>query len=86
MHQTKLESLLERTIDACTGWVIALLIWVFIITPIWSIEVSPMDNVWITTTFTAISIVRGYFWRRFFNAGIHKLIHKFVTRRTKCHG
>ena len=34
----------------------------------------------ITCIFTVISYYRSYFWRRFFNAGIHNFIHNSVKR------
>lgn len=82
MNQTKLESVLERTVDLMTGVGIAWCTMQYIVVPLWNLDLSPTDNLSVTLLFTAISFVRGYIWRRFFNAGIHKQIHKFITRRS----
>lgn len=37
-------------------------------------------NLAITSMFTAASLLRGYFMRRFFNARLHVAIHNFVRR------
>ena len=81
MNQTKLESLLERAVDLTSGMIIAWCTMQYIVVPLWGLSLSASDNVGVTLLFTAISFVRGYIWRRFFNAGIHKQIHKFLMRR-----
>jgi len=78
MNQTKIESLLETFLNIGSGFVLSLFLWVFIVAPIWNIQVAMSDNFMITCLFTVVSIIRSYFWRRFFNAGIHKAVHKFV--------
>ena len=79
MKQTKLESLLEANANVAIGFVISLLFWTFFIRPFYDIHVSFIQNFEITMWFTVLSISRSYFMRRFFNAGLHKAIHKFVT-------
>ena len=37
------------------------------IVPVWDLDGSMTDNLAITGTFTAVSVVRGYLWRRLFN-------------------
>lgn len=80
MNQTKLESLLESILNVGSGIITALIVWMVIIVPIFRFEVTFVDNILITLTFTFISIIRGYLWRRFFNAGIHKAVHNFVRK------
>jgi uncharacterized membrane protein len=67
MGQTKLQSLFEQFLNIGSGFVISLVVWIFVITPIWNINVSMADNLGITLVFTFMSIVRGYIWRRLFN-------------------
>lgn len=78
MKQTKLESLVESIFNTSIGFIISLLVWVFIVTPLWDIKVSHVDNIMITIIFTVTSIMRSYFVRRFFNAELHKLAIKFA--------
>lgn len=75
MKQTKLESLLERLVDVSTGFIISVFIYKYVIlTQDWLWENAFL----VTLIFTVVSIVRGYLWRRFFNAEMHKLIKRFV--------
>jgi hypothetical protein len=65
--QTKSMSLIEQCCNVGSGFVISLLVWQYIICPIWHIERGSGDGVQITLVFTAVSVVRGYLWRRIFN-------------------
>lgn len=67
MEQNKLESLIETKVNVLTGFVLAWLIWEFIILPIWNLNTSPMDNFGMVFFFTIISVIRSYIWRRIFN-------------------
>lgn len=64
--QTKKQSLVEIIISTAIGFVVSL-ISTFILFPIVGIESTSSKNVMVTVSFTVISIVRGYFVRRFFN-------------------
>lgn len=81
MQQTKLESLIEQIINVGSGFFIALLTWILIVKPVWNIDVNMFDNFLITILFTFISVIRGFFWRRFFNAGLHKWVHNLIKKR-----
>jgi hypothetical protein len=76
MHQTKIESLIESCINIASGFIISLLLWIYVVIPIWELEVTMLDNLSITALFTVSAIIRSYLWRRFFNAGLHKWIHR----------
>lgn len=78
MNQTRLESLLESVINTMSGFLISLAFWILVVIPVWDLKVTMFDNLVITCCFTILSIGRGYIWRRFFNAGIHKWVHDFV--------
>lgn len=77
MKQTKIESIVERTADIGTGYIISVMVYEYYIMP--SIKIMP--STYVVAIFTIISFVRGYFWRRFFNRGLHKAVHKFLKRK-----
>jgi len=79
VEQSRAESITESIINVGSGFMISLCLWIFVIVPIWKIDVTIAENFMITSMFTVVSIVRGYYWRRFFNAGIHRTVHKYMT-------
>ena len=79
MHQSKLESLAEVTLNVAIGWVVALLTQL-IVFPLFGINVTVGEQLSISVIFTIVSIVRSYVIRRWFNAGIHRLVVTFVKR------
>jgi len=66
LGQTKKQSLTEALINVAVGYVISF-ISLSIILPLMGIASSPGKNVQITLYFTAISIIRSYALRRYFN-------------------
>jgi hypothetical protein len=79
VNQTKLESLLEVCVNVAIGWVVAL-ITQLVVFPLYGINVTVADQLGISVVFTVISIVRSYIIRRWFNAGIHKLVVQFARK------
>ena len=77
MKQTKLESIIERTVDIATGFIISVLLYKHVILTSEWLWRSP---ILVTTLFTVISFCRGYMWRRFFNAGLHRVVHQIVGK------
>ena len=77
MNQTKLESAIEVFFNYASGFLIAYLTYAFIVLPDPWLKNSPF---WVTTLFTVVSVIRSFLWRRFFNAGLHKAIHKLITK------
>lgn len=71
MKQTKLESIIEGSLNLGSGFIIALLMWEYIVRPWFGVESNFVDSLSVTLLFTMVSLVRGYLWRRFFNAGLH---------------
>lgn len=65
--QTHLHSLIEQVLSVGSGFVVALFVWLFLIVPVYGIEVTMLDNLAITAIFTVVSVIRGYIWRRVFN-------------------
>ena len=66
MAQTKLESAIEVVVNVLIGYVVATASQILIF-PLFGIFLPLSDNLLIGAYFTAISIVRGYVVRRFFN-------------------
>ena len=80
IKQSKLESLIESSVNTFSGWFISFLLWSFIVGPLFDIDTSIIENMLITAIFTVVSIGRSYFWRRFFANGIHIVIVKWVKK------
>ena len=65
--QSKTQSLIEATLNALSGYLIAVGAQVLIF-PWFGIHIPLHENFIMAFLFTLISIVRSYFWRRFFNS------------------
>lgn len=65
--QTRLSSLTEQLLNVGSGFIVSLVFWVWVVVPVWDLEVDMHENLTITACFTVLSIVRGYIWRRCFN-------------------
>jgi hypothetical protein len=67
--QTKKGSIFEQCCNIGSGFILAMLLWNFVV--IHMIDANGYaalnQNVQITSLFTVVSLVRGYFWRRLFN-------------------
>jgi hypothetical protein len=64
--QTRWQSILETFLNTLTGYIISVIAQL-VIFPLYGLHASLNDNMQIVALFTAISIVRSYFWRRLFN-------------------
>ncbi len=69
--ETKWEHLAEATVNTASGFIISfflmyMLLWLFNYEATWG------KSFWIVSIFTAVSVARNYFWRRFFHNGWHK--------------
>lgn len=65
--QTKVTSLIEQILNVSSGFLIAMLVWKFLIISMLGIEHNLQRNILITAIFTVVSVVRGFLWRRLFN-------------------
>lgn len=65
--QSKTASLIEQILNVGSGFIISLIVWVYVIVPIWNFDVTMTENLTITFMFTIVSVIRGYAWRRLFN-------------------
>jgi len=75
MNQSRIESMIERACDISTGFFLSWCLYEFYIR-----NHPEMTSFVVVMLFTIISLFRGYFWRRFFNKGLHKAVHKNVTK------
>lgn len=78
--QTRLQSFIESTINVLIGWVVALILQLFIF-PLYGINVSFSTNIQISIIFTIIAIIRSYLVRRYFNNKIHNLAIKLANNK-----
>lgn len=65
--QTRTHSLIEQLFNTASGFLISVLVWQFVVGPIWHLHTNFAENLEITLLFTVVSIVRSYAWRRLFN-------------------
>lgn len=73
MKQTRLESLLESVVNVLIGYTVAIVSQI-VVFPLVGIDIPLSTNLVIGAFFTVISIARSYIIRRWFNAGLHKMI------------
>ena len=66
--QTKLQSLIESITNILIGYFVAIASQLAVF-PLFGINIPLSDNLLIGVWFTAVSIVRGYAVRRYFNRG-----------------
>jgi hypothetical protein len=81
LKQTKLVSIIEVCTNVATGFLLAMLVWLYFIPVFWPRMAGPLsESFWVTFTFTTVSIIRGYFWRRFFANGFHHALVNWMGR------
>ena len=77
MTQSRLQSLIESLMNIMIGYGVALASQL-VIFPLFDIHVSLGTNLWIGAWFTAISLVRSYVIRRWFNRRLHEAALKMA--------
>ena len=65
--QSKKESFIETLTSVFVGWLIGVILNMLVL-PLFDYDVSLTDGVLISIIFTAVSVVRSYVVRRFFNS------------------
>ena len=65
--QSKRESMIETLTSVFVGWLIGVILNLTIL-PLFDYNITVVDSLWVSLIFTVISVVRGYFIRRFFNS------------------
>lgn len=68
MSQSKTRSLEETCINTFIGFILSLMLQL-LVSKLYNMQVSFFDNLSITVAFTMLSLLRGYFVRRFMNKG-----------------
>lgn len=75
MKDSRMISLIEVMVNVCSGFLLAMFIWQFIIPFAYPhLEPSLAENFNMTAVFTVASVARGYLWRRFFANGFHQTL------------
>lgn len=73
MKQSRLQSFIETNANVGIGFVMALAVQQWIVAPLFYPNASNTGkNIVVTVIFTAVSIVRGYLVRRYFNWRLHR--------------
>lgn len=65
--QTKLSSFQEACVNTAVGFVLSLLLQMWVVNPLFNLQVSFSGNLGIVCIFTVASIARSYVLRRIFN-------------------
>lgn len=73
--QTRRESLVEAFWNTATGYLISVLVqvWVF---PLYGVHLGLGENMQLVAIFTFVSIVRSYLWRRYYNKKLVRRLSK----------
>lgn len=79
MEQSKRGSLIEAWANIAIGYFVALLSQIAVF-PMFGIHVPLSTNLWIGAWFTAISLVRSYVIRRWFNARLRRASQAIAAR------
>lgn len=78
--QTRLVSFIESCVNVGSGFILSLVLWQFVFAPWFGYEVTLTTNLQLTGVFTAVSVARGYLWRRFFARGLHSRLMSWARR------
>ena len=65
--QTKRESFIETITSVFVGWLIGVILNMLVL-PLFDYNITVIDSLWVSLIFTAVSVIRGYVIRRFFNS------------------
>ena len=83
MDQSRLVSFIEANMNTFSGFFISLGVWIFVVAPLYGIEVTYGQNIQITGIFTVSSLIRSYVVRRFFNNDWHMVAVNIAKRITQ---
>ena len=64
--QTKRESFIETITSVFIGWLIGVILNLTVL-PLFDYNITVTDSLWVSLIFTAVSVIRGYLIRRYFN-------------------
>jgi branched-subunit amino acid ABC-type transport system permease component len=88
VRQHKYDSVLETVTSVAVGFVIAMLTYRYIISPIYGFGSGAKESAGVVTIFTISSMIRQYLVRRFFDGksvyqGIREMLSQRRTNRAK---
>lgn len=82
MYQTRLESFIEAWVNVFIGFGINFTANMFIF-PFFGFNISAKANFVLGLIYTVISVARSYVIRRWFNAGLHKMVSTLAAKLMK---
>lgn len=65
--QSVRHTLIEVVVSTLAAFIISVLLQHFVVNPVWHLHSSPLDSLGMTVFFTVVSLVRSFYFRRFFN-------------------
>jgi hypothetical protein len=65
--QSVRQSLIETMCSTAVAFLLSVALQHCIVNPLWHLHSSPLDSLGITVFFTVVSLVRSFYFRRFFN-------------------
>ncbi len=80
MEQTRLVSFIEAALNTFSGFFISLAVWIFVVAPLFGIDVTYSSNIAITSIFTVSSLLRSFVIRRWFNNSARNGAEAIATR------
>lgn len=80
MNQTRLESFVEAWVNVFIGFSINYVANLIILPAVLGVSLSHSANLVIGLIFTVISVARSYAIRRWFNAGLHKMVKNTAAK------
>ena len=69
MKQSRFVSMVEASASTAVGFVVSLLVWRYVVRPIFGYDGSVFEDLAITIIFTIASVLRCYLIRRLFERG-----------------
>ncbi len=78
MKQHKMASALEVSLNTASGFIISMCIWQVLGTYM-GYNITFGSNLFITGVFTVASLIRSYFWRRYFNNIGDKIYERYFA-------
>ena len=81
--QSKTESFIESFVNIFSGFVISLLLQIFVVAPLFKLQLSFTQNIAMTLLYTVVSIIRSYLWRRYFNQRLMNKLHAMSESHNK---
>lgn len=78
LSQSRLESLIETNLNIASGFIVSLLLWTYVVGPLFGIDKTFVQNLGIVAIFTVSAIIRSYLWRRYFNKRLHRRLEQWL--------